>query len=406
MDGEKIVTQALGLLGRFERLPGFRARPQQRELVKALVHNLDEGGQVLLEAPTGTGKTLAYLCAALCLARARNRKLVIATGTVNLQRQLVEQELPRLEENAGAAFFHTLAKGRGRYACITRLEALAAAAEPGDLLQAQALFKEGEWNGDLDEWREPLSPHFQERAVSTRQSCPGQRCPHDAACAFQQMRRRVLLADVVVANHSLLLADLELGGGRVLPPPENCLVVVDEAHGLPRRVLAHAERRFNPRRVLELLRFSRELDGRLRGYHSAPRRFSSTATRTAFEQAVKIVEELQATLLRSRFVARRMKELEQGGESDLRLLPREKVTDFLDGQGAQLLPHLEYLAGLFDDHARWLAESGGNGGLPERLRYAWSLQVPAAQLELERARDCWRLFLKRTLPTSRRRPAG
>jgi len=403
-----VLDQALGLLGCFEDQPNFHARPQQAAMVKRMVRGLDEGGRLLLEAPTGTGKTLAYLCAALPLARARNRKLVIATGTLNLQRQLMEKDLPWFEEVTGSAVHYAVAKGRGRYACLTRLEALADEGAQAGLLEAQELFRDGRelgvtaarmlerireqvWNGDLDEWREPLSAATAQHVASTRESCNHKSCPHFSACAFQAMRREVMRADVIVANHALLLSDLELGGGRVLPPPEECLLVIDEAHGLPRRALSQAARRVEPLRLQRLLDLATTLDGHLAG--RVPESGAEEAPAGVHLETLAVsLEELHQTLRRSRFVRRLMTDPE-GNSVDRRLLPGEKITAFVLERAEAMGGSLEALCKRFARYAEWLTEAAEGGSLKAWQQRAWSVQVPAVLRELEQARDCCRLLL-------------
>ncbi|MCM2971144.1 ATP-dependent DNA helicase DinG [Larsenimonas suaedae] len=244
--------------------PRYGQRLMMAEIARTLgdIEQDDEGRRVgnehvcVLEAGTGTGKTLAYLLAALPIAKARGKRLVISTATVALQEQVLHQDLPRLKKHSNLTFDYTLAKGRGRYICLTRLEQILDgkepqanlalfeqfASEPGVTALAEELAEalgSGEWSGDRDSWPESIDAvHWQQLTMDHRQ-CTNRRCPHFSACPFFKARRRQDEADVIVTNHDLLLADLSLGGGMVLPAPKECIYVLDEGHHLPDKALDH-----------------------------------------------------------------------------------------------------------------------------------------------------------------------
>lgn len=211
----------------------------------------------VIEAGTGTGKTVAYLIPGIVIAGALGKKLVVATATVNLQEQLVLRDLPDIAEHSGLRFNAALAKGRGRYACLERLDrhmrnAQAEAAELelfdearlsddgrellGRLLAAVA---DGSWAGDRDSWREELPDETWAQATTDHRACTGPRCGFFRQCPFFRARDELQDVDVIVANHDLVLADLALGGGAVLPSPEDSIYVFDEAHNLPDKALGH-----------------------------------------------------------------------------------------------------------------------------------------------------------------------
>ncbi|WP_025732964.1 ATP-dependent DNA helicase DinG [Carnimonas nigrificans] len=216
----------------------------------------------VLEAGTGTGKTLAYLLAALPVARAANKRLIVSTATVALQEQVLHQDLPALKQHAGIPFSYALAKGRGRYLCLSRLEQvldgtqvnptmslfereLAAPNEQlGELAQELAgEYANGRWEGDRDSWPEPINDRDWRQLTIDHRQCTNRRCGHFSACAFFRARRKVEEADVIVVNHDLVLADLALGGGMVLPAPKESFYVFDEAHHLPDKALDHFHHR-------------------------------------------------------------------------------------------------------------------------------------------------------------------
>ncbi|CAH1044254.1 ATP-dependent DNA helicase DinG [Halomonas sp. TD01] len=217
----------------------------------------------VLEAGTGTGKTLAYLIAALPIAKAQGKRLIVSTATVALQEQVLNQDLPSLASHSGIAFRYALAKGRGRYVCVARLDQALEGSEPNPTLSLfeQSLqsnssdfsllatdmaeaYGKGEWEGDRDTWSASIDDsHWRQLTVDHRQ-CTGRRCGHFGACAFFRSRRDLEDADIIVANHDLVLADLALGGGAILPDPADCIFVFDEGHHLPDKALSHFAHRF------------------------------------------------------------------------------------------------------------------------------------------------------------------
>ncbi len=229
-------------------ITGFKPRREQNYLVaeigKVLLGRYDRARRILVaEAGTGIGKSLAYLQAGIPWARMNQKKLVISTATLALQEQLVDKDLPLFLPYCQPAFRFVLAKGRARYCCARRLEALARgeaqislfdaaeALSPGQQQQLSELwhaYAEGRWAGDRDSWPEPIEPALWQQLQAERHSCQPalghQRCP------FHLARAELEQADVIVVNHALLLADLSMGGGIVLPEPEQCLYILDEAH--------------------------------------------------------------------------------------------------------------------------------------------------------------------------------
>jgi ATP-dependent DNA helicase DinG len=222
-------------------LPGYEPREGQRRMAEAVAAAIDGGGTLLAEAGTGTGKTLAYLIPAI-LSRHR---LLVSTGTKNLQEQIYFKDLPALQEALGVRFTATLMKGRGNYLCLHRLHAL----ESSDGAGTAALFDSSdraallpvirEWaartdtgdRAELDGLPEHL-PLWKEVAAEA-DTCLGRECPHYADCFVTRMRQRAAEADVVIVNHHLLCADAAVRQsdfGEVIPACPT--LVVDEAHQL------------------------------------------------------------------------------------------------------------------------------------------------------------------------------
>lgn len=251
---------------------GVRARYGQRlmiaEIAKYMGEITENDGQrtsppaaCVVEAGTGTGKTLAYLIAAIPVARALGKTLVISTATVALQDQIVLKDLPDLKKHSKMDFSWTLAKGRGRYLCMSRLESRLHDEGNGDsdtmplfLLDSpgteepgtRAFFEEmlasygsRKWDGDRDHWPEQIPDDVWRQVTTDHRQCTNRHCSYFDSCAFFDARKDLDEVDIVVANHDLVLADLALGGGAILPEPENALFIFDEAHHLPDKALNH-----------------------------------------------------------------------------------------------------------------------------------------------------------------------
>ena len=234
---------------------GFKPRRGQRQMIadiaRALANN--DSRLCIVEAGTGTGKTVAYCLAAIPVAQALDKRVVIATATVALQEQVVLRDLPDLQRHAGLDFSFTLAKGRRRYVCLQRLEDLLRRDVDREALlfelpstedtaiyqDLQNAFAEGSWDGELDSWADGIDSRTWYAATNDRAGCSAGRCGYYHQCPFFKARRQVAEADVVVANHDLVLADLSLGGGVVLPPPAETVFVLDEAHHLPEKTRDH-----------------------------------------------------------------------------------------------------------------------------------------------------------------------
>ncbi|HEY6529517.1 MAG TPA: DEAD/DEAH box helicase, partial [Cellvibrionaceae bacterium] len=208
----------------------------------------------VVEAGTGTGKTVAYLLSAIPMAKARKKKVVISTATIALQEQIVFKDLPDIARHSGLNFSFVLAKGRGRYLCLSKLDRILSAdnqpliplyeelitEQDNQLFQSMmSALSQGNWDGDKDAWPDELPQESWQKITTDHRQCTGRRCSHVRNCAFFRARDALDDADVVVANHDLVLADLALGGGAILPAPKNTFYVFDEGHHLPEKALNH-----------------------------------------------------------------------------------------------------------------------------------------------------------------------
>ncbi len=211
----------------------------------------------VVEAGTGTGKTLAYALTCIYMAKSLGKKLVISTATVALQEQIVLKDLPDLLKHSEMPFQFALAKGRGRYLCLSKLESHlegepsqqamlypdeAPAAAPGQSVLYNDMINKlasNEWDGDRDSWPDSLESEVWSPLTSDSHQCTGRKCPHIKNCFYFKARENLENVDCIVTNHDLVLADLALGGGAVLPKPADTIYVFDEGHHLPDKALQH-----------------------------------------------------------------------------------------------------------------------------------------------------------------------
>lgn len=216
--------------------PGYEYRPQQVEMLRAVVESFNRGEVLLVEAGTGVGKSLAYLTPAIHHAVQNGRRVVISTNTINLQDQLFNKDLPALASVLGLDIRVAVMKGRGNYLCRRRLDLLR---RRQDLTQDEVrlLIKVLTWlpsttTGDVAE----LPLRGGERAAWRRISaeveyCNPDVCPYarDGRDFFYRARQRAESAHIVIVNHALLLSDM-LSDNRVLPAYD--YLIIDEAHHL------------------------------------------------------------------------------------------------------------------------------------------------------------------------------
>lgn len=213
-------------------LRGFTPRAGQLHMAQAVAQVMEHGGELVVEAGTGVGKTFAYLVPVLL----SGERVLLSTATKNLQDQLYSRDLPRLVAALGVPARTALLKGRASYLCLHRLK-LARQSSPADRGLVAQLGSIEQWShhtrtGDLAELaslpeRSPVWP----LVTSTRENCLGSQCPDFRACHVNLARREALAADVVVINHHLFFADLQVresGMAELLPTVR--AVVFDEAH--------------------------------------------------------------------------------------------------------------------------------------------------------------------------------
>ena len=245
-------------------LPGFETRPAQLQMADAVAAAFADGGILLAEAGTGTGKTLAYLVPAI-LSRQR---VLISTGTKNLQEQIFFKDLPVLRATLRIDFSATYMKGRGNYLCLHRFDALrnegAQAAFPSFVTSADEAHQlrlierwvGGTQTGDRAEIEElPEDLPFWKEISASAENCIGTDCPRYNDCFVTLMRQRAAASDVVIVNHHLLCADAAVrqsAYGEVIP--ECSHAIIDEAHQLEDVATQYFGRAVSSHRVDDLAR--------------------------------------------------------------------------------------------------------------------------------------------------------
>lgn len=221
-----------------QRLPSYEFRPQQVRMTELVAQAFNEGRHLLVEAGTGVGKSIAYLVPAIHWAHANGDKVIISTNTKNLQEQLFFKDIPLLEKALDVPFKVALIKGRANYLCVRKLLYLleeaerelseeeriaflpilvwAAATETGDVADATGFLA----------FRQPdLWP----KLCASGEECAGPNCRERRHCFLARARALAMLADIVVANHAVVFAELGMDGS-ILPPYAH--VIFDEAHNL------------------------------------------------------------------------------------------------------------------------------------------------------------------------------
>ena len=224
-----------------QKLDGYEARPSQVEMAEAIKRALLAHSHALVEAPTGTGKSIAYLIPALL----SGRKVVVATANKSLQSQLFNKDIPFLRTILPRDFDAVVLKGRSNYLCLHKWEAesqahsqIAIYERPDEQVTYLSQWLNDTETGDVDDLPFMLSSELRPRVVSYPDDCLQSDCPLRDACYVEHVRDRAAAADLVITNHHLLLNALELGlaGERLLPTAD--IYIVDEAHQLEQTATA------------------------------------------------------------------------------------------------------------------------------------------------------------------------
>ncbi len=240
-----------------KQIPGFKARDAQKQMALAVAESISTGSALVVEAGTGTGKTYAYLVPALLAGK----KVILSTGTKNLQEQLYFRDLPKVLQALALPLQTALLKGRANYLCLFRLTQHYQHVPVPDPLLIQDLSLIKKWSsethsGDIGELTyiaedSKALPYV----TSTSDNCLGKDCPDFEDCYLLKARKKAMQADLVVVNHHLFFADMALkdtGFGELLPNMD--VVIFDEAHQIPDIASEYFGESVSSKLLLELCR--------------------------------------------------------------------------------------------------------------------------------------------------------
>ena len=219
----------------------FEERPVQVELLKHIVTAFNDNKIAVFEAGTGVGKSYSYLIPSVIWALTNHERVIISTGTINLQQQLCEKDLPAVEKIIGKKIKYVLMKGRQNYICMRRLNDAASILDlfegEGDELKKIAEWAQSSPTGSKSDLTFMPSENVWTKVNSESDACMGMRCPFFNECFVMKVRREAAAANLIIVNHHLLFADIESrlsGAGyedsAVLPPYRH--IIFDEAHGI------------------------------------------------------------------------------------------------------------------------------------------------------------------------------
>ncbi len=236
------VEELFSPAGLLAKAKNFEYRPEQQQMAVAVARALEEKKHLVVEAGTGVGKSLAYLVPSVLYAIENKKKAVVSTYTINLQEQLIYKDIPVLQKILPVEFEAVLWKGRQNYLCPKRLAR--AMQNSGELFtgpEQEELKRIWEWSqttreGTLSDFAVEPDPAVWAQACSEQHICTTKTCGDDPRCFYQQARKRLISADVVVMNHTLFFMNLGpleevegKGGGYIF---SNDFVIFDEAHTL------------------------------------------------------------------------------------------------------------------------------------------------------------------------------
>lgn len=369
----------------------YDPRPQQAAMARQVAQALEQGKHLCIEAPTGVGKTFAYLVPAVFFALGSGKPVVVSTHTISLQEQILEKDIPLLAKLLGLEFKVALAKGRGNYLCRRRLAAAVGESElylPSEDLIPD-LEKIRQWaettqDGSRSDLSFEVPPGVWEAVGCEPGNCLAQNCPSFARCFLVRARRKILDANVIVANHALFFSDLAMrrdakdDSAGILP--KYAAVVLDEGHTvedtasmhLGLRVASYGLRKtlfrlYNPERHRGLL-----LDASRQEARAAVVRAEETAERVFRQLFAWMDEQPQANLRRyttaGTFPDLMAEPLETAIDAVGQLAKGETdpaIATELRSLGNQLQEYREALHAFFNmtekDHVYWMERQGTRG---------------------------------------------
>ncbi|MFZ8073589.1 ATP-dependent DNA helicase [Fusobacterium watanabei] len=229
-----------------KEIKGFEYRQEQEEMAQYIQEAINEDRKIIVEAGTGTGKTLAYLIPAIKWAVANKKKVIIATNTINLQEQLLLKDIPLAKSIIKDEFFYVLVKGRNNYVCKRLFNELALgknidietfSIEAREQIEYILKWGNKTKTGDKAELPFEVYPDVWELVQSTTELCLGKKCPYRKECFYMKTRMEKMEADILISNHHVFFADLNVRAetdfdSEYLILPRYDMVIFDEAHNI------------------------------------------------------------------------------------------------------------------------------------------------------------------------------
>lgn len=238
-----------------KNFPNCHYRPSQLQMADAIEHAINHKQKLIIEAATGTGKTFAYLIPAILAGK----KIIISTGTKNLQDQLFKKDIPELAKILKIPIKAALLKGRGNYLCQHRIALHQSDTRFFSKTMISELYRLNLWQHQTKQGDKAEIDFIAENSevwplvTSTKDNCLGQECDHFQKCFLVKARRKAIEVDIIVINHHLFFADLlvkEEGFGELLPEAD--VVIFDEAHQLPEIASSFLGENLSSRRIIDL----------------------------------------------------------------------------------------------------------------------------------------------------------
>lgn len=287
-----------------QTMPGYEVRTQQLEMMAAVTKAFNNNKILSVEAGTGTGKSFAYLAPGITWALENKKRVVVSTNTINLQEQLLEKDLPELEKHLKREFKAVLLKGRSNYISRRRLQfavsdySLFSGDKNSELQQIRSWASNTE-DGTRAELPFQIQEDTWEAIMSDKDDCHRAQCPHFNECFYYKSRRAASAADLIVANHHLVMADIALkmdsegnDYAGILPPYDR--IIFDEAHHLEEVATNYFSGEinlFSIRRQLNRLVRPRDKMGALALFHGSISRIPALEDQQISQQIIKAIEE-------------------------------------------------------------------------------------------------------------------